>query len=148
MAAATGDPEACVYVVPSDLSERMLANRLPEGNYTRVVVGLHDGGLSDGVTFADDVGFGLVAGNFLQETAERIFRDHGNIDRSDLLRGCGFIRLLGIQAGCDAFLLSSITRRCDGKRTGGTVLCPVADVCRICFRDIRGVEEVYRTALS
>ncbi len=36
----------------------------------------------------------MVAGVFLQETAERIFRNHGGIDRSDLFRGCGFIRLL------------------------------------------------------
>ena len=89
----------------------------------------------------------MVAGVFLQETAERIFRNHGGIDRSDLFRGCGFIRLLGIQAGCDSFLLSSITRRCDGKCTAGAILCPIADVRRICFRDILGVEEVYRSAL-
>ena len=63
------------------------------------------------------------------------------------IRGCGFIRLLGIQAGCDSFLLSSITRRCDGKCTAGAILCPIADVRRICFRDILGVEEVYRSAL-
>ena len=89
----------------------------------------------------------MVAGVFLQETAERIFRNHGGIDRSDLFRGCGFIRLLGIQAGCDSFLLSSITRRCDGKCTAGAILCPIADVRRICFRDILGVEDVYRSAL-
>ena len=57
------------------------------------------------------------------------------------------VALLGIQAGCNAFLLSSITRRCDGKRTAGTVFCPTADVCRICLRDILDIEEVYRPTL-
>ena len=89
----------------------------------------------------------MVAGVFLQETAEGYFGIMAVLIAVDLFRGCGFIRLLGIQAGCDSFLLSSITRRCDGKCTAGAILCPIADVRRICFRDILGVEEVYRSAL-
>ena len=47
----------------------------------------------------------------------------------------------------DATLFFYLQSPGDGKCTAGAILCPIADVRRICFRDILGVEEVYRSAL-
>ena len=88
-----------------------------------------------------------LPGSFYRKLLKGYFGIMAVLIAAIIFRGCGFIRLLGIQAGCDSFLLSSITRRCDGKCTAGAILCPIADVRRICFRDILGVEEVYRSAL-